>query len=206
MAPMYSLLRALGGPCPPGAVSWLDQQSCYTFNTIPVELFSLTLLAPLLAAVVVRGANAWALIPSCFLVLTLTNVTLSLVNCPYVETYLVLNSLVLWVYVSSYGFMANYRRLFIKEQTRLQKKREQLAINNQQNKKLVLQLSNAAHDMRSPCMAIGLLTQQQQAAWSYICDKYKCSSQHYTSLIQQINCNVALMTASTNRSLVSLIN
>lgn len=201
LAPMYGLLRALGGPCPPG-VSWLDQQSCYSVNTVPVELFSFTVLVPLLAIVVVRGADPWTLIPSCILVLILLNVTLQLVNCPYEETYVLLNSMILFVYVSCYGFMANNRRLFIKERTRLEKERQQVSINNHQNKKLVLQLSNAAHDMRSPCMAIGLLIQQQETALLHICEKYKCSSQLCMSLLQQINFNVALMTASTNRSLV----
>ena len=80
-----------------------------------------------------------------------------------------------------------------------------LIIKNQQNKKLVLQLANSAHDMRSPCMAIGMLVEQQKAELISMRDNGNkgASLNHFLNLNKQINNSMALMNMTINRALVS---
>lgn len=79
---------------------------------------------------------------------------------------------------------------------------EKVVLLNEHDKKLVLQLTNAAHDMRSPCLAIGLLLEQQESSLLAIRDGSTASLNHCLSLIQQANTNVTLISMSVNRSLV----
>ena len=81
---------------------------------------------------------------------------------------------------------------------------EKVVLLNEHDKKLVLQLTNAAHDMRSPCLAIGLLLEQQEASLLAIRDGSTASLNHCLSLIQQTNTNVTLISMSVNRSLVCI--
>ena len=205
MVSLVVILRFLEGPCPSHA-SWLQQQSCNSMaraNFLPVEALVALLVCPMIHIAIIRGPEAWLLFPVVIMVMMTLNIALRLVECRYMETYVSLNLFVILSYTVMYGLMSSRRRLFIKEKTRLLNEKEALLIKNEQNKKLVLQLSNSAHDMRSPCMAIGMLVEQQKAELMNIRDGNKASFNQFLSLNKQINSSIALMNMSVNRALVS---
>jgi hypothetical protein len=63
---LYMLGRCLVGQCPEGTSMW-DKQSCNpsaAINSVPLDLYAVTMFAPLVPQLLFKGANRWAILVS----------------------------------------------------------------------------------------------------------------------------------------------
>jgi signal transduction histidine kinase len=63
---LYMFGRCLVGQCPEGVSMW-DKQSCNpsaAINSVPLDLYALTMFAPLIPQLLLKGANRWAIMLS----------------------------------------------------------------------------------------------------------------------------------------------
>jgi signal transduction histidine kinase len=90
---LYMFGRCLVGQCPEGTSMW-DKQSCNpsaAISSVPLDLYAVTMFAPLVPQLLLKGANRWAIMLSWIICIALFNASHGVVSAP-LDAYASINT------------------------------------------------------------------------------------------------------------------
>jgi signal transduction histidine kinase len=177
---LYMFGRSLVGQCPQGVSMW-DKQSCNPSaidNSVPLDLYTITMCAPLIPQLLFKGANRWAILASWVICVVFFNASHVVVGAS-IDMYAWINiQFVAWIGLS-YEFERCQLSTFIanKERDEVNNKRIEAIEQLETNKRTMMEaemtkkramVRHIGHELRNPLNTIqGLLEVLQQELKAY---------------------------------------